>query len=254
MIKVALMGTGNVARHLFDAFMEHGSIEVVQVLGRRNESLEYFIKRAKVAVADQFLEKADVYILAISDDSISQVARSLGNLDGILAHTSGSAPLEALPKTGRRGVFYPLQTFTKDFSVDFSKIPFCVEAENEKDTALLVQLASTLSDHVVEIDSDQRKGLHLAAMFTNNFVNHLYYIGQQICKEHHLPFEILLPLIQETTRKLEKLSPLDAQTGPARRRDTTTISRHLEMLKDSDYKEIYIQLTNSIQKTYGQKL
>ncbi len=251
MIKVALMGTGNVSRHLFDEFMEHKGIKVVQVLGRRNEALEYFKKRVKITVSDQFSEKADVYILAVSDDSISQVARSLGNLDGILAHTSGSAPISALPRTGRRGVFYPLQTFTKDFPVDFSKIPFCIEAENEKDTALLAKLASTLSDYVIEIDSDQRKGLHLAAMFTNNFVNHLYYIGQQICKEHHLPFEILLPLMQETTRKLEKLPPFDAQTGPARRRDATTIARHLDMLKDPNYKEIYIKLTDSIQKTYG---
>ncbi len=251
MIKVALMGTGNVSRHLFDEFMEHKGIKVVQVLGRRNEALEYFKTRTKITVADQFSEKADVYILAVSDDSIPQVARSLGNLDGILAHTSGSAPIGALPRTGRRGVFYPLQTFTKDFPVDFSKIPFCIEAENEKDTVLLTKLAATLSDHVIEIDSDQRKGLHLAAMFTNNFVNHLYYIGQQICKEHHLPFEILLPLMQETTRKLEKLPPFDAQTGPARRRDATTIARHIDMLKDPNYKEIYIKLTDSIQKTYG---
>ena len=254
MIKVALMGTGNVARHLFDAFMAHGLIEVVQVLGRKRESLGYFKKRAKTTVGDRFSEKADIYLLAVSDDAITKAARALGKVDGLLAHTSGSVSILALPGRGRKGVFYPVMTFTKDRPLDFTKIPICIEAKNEMDMIRLEQLANCLSDHVVTMDSNQRKGLHLAAVFANNFVNHLYHMGQQICEERHLPFEILLPLIRETAHKLERLAPIDAQTGPARRGDASTIARHLVMLKDPDQKEIYLKLTDSIKKTYGQKL
>ncbi|MCJ7465540.1 MAG: F420-dependent NADP oxidoreductase [Maribacter sp.] len=254
MIRVALMGTGNVAQHLFEAFLNHSQIEVVQVVGRNKKALEYFGKSTKTDSNAKFSEKADIYLIAVSDDAFPLMAYSIIGLNGLVVHTSGSSSLEVLPKTVRRGVFYPLQTFTANRTVDFTKIPICIEAENSSDINLLNTLASLLSNHVISVNSEQRSKLHLAAVFINNFTNHLYFIGQQISENAQIPFDTLFPLIQETANKLETLAPFDAQTGPARRGDAKTLKKQLRQLEKSDFKEIYTLLTRSIAKTYGQKL
>jgi len=129
----------------------------------------------------------------------------------------------------------------------------CIEAEHNDDLILLEKLASSISDAVYFIDSKQRESLHVAAVFVNNFTNHLYYLGQQICDDHKVPFEVLKPLILETAKKINVTSPFDAQTGPAKRKDTVTIDKHLRQLPEQ-YKHIYTILTNSISDTYEQKL
>ena len=131
-----------------------------------------------------------------------------------------------------------LQTFSKDKEIDFSEIPFCLEAENEKDYNLLKTLALSIGQKVYSISSKQRKTIHVAAVFVNNFTNHLYKIGNDICKQNNVPFEILLPLIKETSLKIEQLEPKNAQTGPAIRKDKKTINNHLNLLND-DQQEIY---------------
>jgi predicted short-subunit dehydrogenase-like oxidoreductase (DUF2520 family) len=130
--------------------------------------------------------------------------------------------------------------------VNFKEVPLCLEAENESDLELLKKVATAISDKVFEINSEQRKSLHVSAVFVSNFVNHLYHIGNKICNEHNVPFDILKPLIMETAHKIEMLSPQDAQTGPAKRKDTTTINKHLALLSDENQKEIYKLLTKSI--------
>jgi predicted short-subunit dehydrogenase-like oxidoreductase (DUF2520 family) len=132
-------------------------------------------------------------------------------------------------------------------------VPLCLEAENESDLKILNELAKSVSDKVFEVDSDQRKSLHVAAVFVSNFVNHLYKLGSDICIEHKVPFEILKPLILETAKKVQLLSPNEAQTGPAKRNDTTTINKHLAILTDENQKEIYKLLTKSI-IDHGKKL
>ena len=147
-----------------------------------------------------------------------------------------------------------MQTFSKDQVIDFKNVPVCLEAQERSDLILLQNLANKVSDTIYSISSEQRKAVHLAAIFVNNFTNHLYHIGNTICEANDLPFGILNPLINETYKKIERQSPYDAQTGPARRNDVKTINAHLEQLKDSVEKEIYAVLSRSIQNTYGEKL
>ena len=137
-------------------------------------------------------------------------------------------------------------TFSKDKKVDFNEVPFCLEAENKKDEEQLKELANLIGEKIYSINSEQRKALHVAAVFVNNFTNYMYNIGSDICKEHQVPFDILLPLIKETASKIETLLPEKAQTGPAIRNDKTTIKNHLDLL-NKEQQKIYKIITKSIQ-------
>lgn len=253
MIKVVLLGAGNVASHLTKAFLASDAVELVQVYNRTKKSLKQFENQINTTTNLNDLAKADVYIIAIPDDDISSFSNKLVLKNTLVAHTSGSVAMSSLSKNHRRAVFYPLQTFTKDKDINFKNIPICIEAENEENLSLLEKLASAISEKVYKINSEQRKNLHVAAVFVNNFTNHLYHIGNEICKENNVPFEILAPLIQETASKIEDLSPFEAQTGPAKRDDQQTIAAHLAML-NKEQQEIYKLITQSITKTYGKKL
>jgi predicted short-subunit dehydrogenase-like oxidoreductase (DUF2520 family) len=169
-------------------------------------------------------------------------------------HTSGGAAMEALSKQNRKGVFYPLQTFSKQSEIDFSDVPICVEATDASDLVVLKNVGSSISEKVVEITSEERAKLHLAAVFVNNFVNHCYRIGFDILSENNLSFDLLQPLIKETAHKISLLSPSEAQTGPAKRNDQKTIEKHLHLLQHSDQKELYQHITEAIQANYGKKL
>ena len=252
MIRVTIIGTGNVATVFYKLITSTTGLGIVQVFGRKKSSS---IKPVHFSILGKDpVKKADVYIIAASDDSIPTVSKSFKKVEGLLVHTSGNAPLRVLPKNLRRGVFYPLMTISKQHDLDFKKVPICVEAEHKEDLELLNRLALSISDKVITIDSKQRKSLHLAAVFVNNFVNHLYDIGQNICLENQVPFDVLLPLIQETAKKMEILSPREAQTGPAKRGDINTMKEQLQSLKTSNQREIYTLLSQSIQQTYGEKL
>jgi predicted short-subunit dehydrogenase-like oxidoreductase (DUF2520 family) len=183
----------------------------------------------------------------VTDNVISEVSSQLPFKNKLVVHTSGSSELSVLDAKNRKGVFYPLQTFSKDKEIDFTSIPLCLEAENEEDFKILENLAQLISENVFTISSEQRKSLHVAAVFVCNFVNHMYTIGNKICKENNVPFGVLQPLIIETAHKITSLKPEEAQTGPALRNDTKTINKHLEFLQDSNYQELYKLLTQSIQ-------
>ncbi|NNE02040.1 MAG: DUF2520 domain-containing protein [Eudoraea sp.] len=254
MIKVVLLGTGNVARYLYDSLCKKEHIELIQVVGRNESTLDYF-KHSKAAITDfSAIKPADVYILAIKDDAIAQVSETLALQNGLLVHTSGSVAMNVLPNTVRRGVLYPLQTFSNTPPYYAANIPFCIEAEEKKDLDLLEKLALSLSDTVHKISSDQRLHLHLAAVFANNFTNHMYYLANKICEENAIPFSTLESLIKETTHKITTSKPFDVQTGPAKRGDTSIIKKHLELLQHSKHQEIYSLLSESIQDTYGNEL
>ncbi len=233
MISVVVIGRGNVATHLNNAFLKADDVIVTQINSRKLENIP----------------KADVTIIAVSDDAISEVSSKIKN--SFVVHTSGASDLKLLKNSKRKGVFYMLQTFSKDKEVTFSEIPFCLEAENESDFVLLEKLAKSIGKKVYDVNSEQRKALHVAAVFVNNFTNHLYKIGNDICNEHNVPFEVLQPLINETASKIETLSPEEAQTGPAIRNDKNTIKNHLELLNKNQQK-IYKTITKSIQN--GNKL
>ncbi len=250
MIRLGILGTGNVAKRLFEAFMVTGSVEVVQVVGRNEAALQSFGNGVPTSSDFSIIKDADVFIIAVQDEAIASVSKFLRNKKGLVVHTSGSVSMDILSPQERYGVFYPLQTFSRDREVDMRSVPFCLEAQHKKDMTLLKKLAATLSETMYEVDSEQRKAIHLAAVFVNNFTNHLFYVGQQICEEKGLPFPIFHPLIRETVDKIEHLAPYDAQTGPARRGDFETISLHMQRLKKSGMREIYKVMSESIEKLY----
>ncbi|WP_309641629.1 DUF2520 domain-containing protein [Flavobacterium sp.] len=247
MIRVSIIGSGNVAQHLVSAFMKTDAVELVQVLARHPEHLKQLLDSSQIISDYHQLQEADLYIIAVTDNAIAEVSKQIP-FSKLVAHTSGSIAMNVLSDHHRKAVFYPLQTFTKNKPVDFSRIPIGLESEHASDFEIIKQVASAISDHVFAIDSAQRKALHVAAVFVNNFTNHLYQIGADICNEHQLPFDILKPLIEETTAKIMVLSPAEAQTGPAKRKDQQTIEAHLAILNDANQKAIYTLLTQSIQK------
>lgn len=257
MVKVIIIGSGNVAQHLINALLKSQKngdpIDLVQVFSRKAASLNGLIESSKIATNYNQLVDADLYIIAVSDDAIAAVSNQLPFKNRLVVHCSGSFPLEKLNNSNRRGVFYPLQTFTKNKEVDFKTIPICLESETATDYQLLEKVAQFISGKVFPINSEQRKALHVAAVFVNNFTNHLYQIGSDICNEHQVPFEILAPLIGETAQKISSLSPAAAQTGPAKRDDKNTILAHENLLTDENQLKIYKILTQSIQGN-GKKL
>ncbi|MEL1241850.1 Rossmann-like and DUF2520 domain-containing protein [Flavobacterium flavipallidum] len=257
MIKVSIIGSGNVAQHLINTFKSLSNsgneIELVQAYSRRKESLSNLLPLENITDDFNTLKEADLYIISVSDDAIAAVSDALPFKNRLVVHTSGSMPFSILNDNNRKGVFYPLQTFTKGKAVDFTSIPLCLESENGTDYKLLEKVAKAISNKVFAINSDQRKALHVAAVFVNNFTNHLYSIGNEICQENQIPFEILKPLMEETLNKLNNLSPIEAQTGPAIRNDQKTIAAHEAFLKKENQLNIYKTLTQSIQEN-GKKL
>lgn len=233
MIRVLLVGNGNVAFHLKKAFSDAPEIDITHIESRN--------------ITD--IPSADVTIIAVSDDAIASVSSQITN--DFVVHTSGNTDMNTLNNLTRKGVFYPLQSFSKHKDINFKSVPICLEAENENDLILLKELARILDAKSYQIDSHQRKYLHVAAVFANNFTNHMYKIASDICKKNDVPFEILYPLIEETASKIKTLSPAEAQTGPAKRNDSLTVENHLNLLHTVQ-QEIYIKITESIQN--GEKL
>ena len=229
MIKVLLIGNGNVASHLATAFSKTNDIALTQISSRQLDSLPI----------------ADVSLIAVSDDAVEAVANQTTENQGVIAHTSGSVNLNAI-KAKRNGVFYPLQSFTKGKEINYSKVPFCLEATYTSDLILLEKLVKLIQAKSYSISSLQREKLHLAAVFANNFTNHMYTLAHDICAKEQIPFEILHPLILETAKKIESLSPEASQTGPAIRKDQKTIEKHLSQLSNAQ-QELYLLITKSIQ-------
>ncbi len=247
MMKVTIIGSGNVAQHLIKAILNTSEVALQQVLARQTEGIEHLMDTSKIITKYDELLEADLYIIAVSDSAIAEVSSLLPFSDRLVAHTSGTMPLDVLFSKNRRAVFYPLQTFSKTKNIDFKKVPLCLEAEEETDLEKIRKIGNSVSDDVNFINSQQRKSLHVAAVFVSNFANHLYFIGEQICKESEIPFDILKPLIKETAEKIYHLDPKSAQTGPAIRGDQNTIDAHLKFIENDDYKKIYSLLTESIQ-------
>lgn len=249
MIKISLIGYGNVAQHLIYAFQQNSDVSIQQVFSRNAEKLRSTESMLNFISDWEDFIPADVFIIAVSDDFIGEVSQNFPLKNQLVVHTSGSVALEQISNDNRRGVFYPLQTFTKGKKVDFKNIPVCIETEFSADLEILKRIAKSISDKTHIINSEQRKALHVAAVFVNNFTNHLYQIGSEICIENQIPFAILESLIAETAAKIQTLSPLDAQTGPAKREDQSTIDLHLDFLQSDLIKQnIYKTLTQSIQR------
>lgn len=253
MNSIVIFGAGNVAHHLLKAFSSAKNFQVIQVFNHKPENLIPFSTETETTINLAKVKPADIYLLAIKDDAISEIADNIKYERALMLHTSGAVPVDVFSRFSRRGVFYPLQTFSKNKEVDFSQIPVCIEANKEEDLHLLETMGKSISENVYHINSEQRKSLHVAAVFVSNFVNYLYTEGEAICKKNQIPFEILQPLILETASKMTKMSPLEAQTGPAKRNDVGVLQSHLSQL-DQEQQKIYSLLTQSIQALHGKEL
>ncbi|WP_448606776.1 Rossmann-like and DUF2520 domain-containing protein [Paenimyroides ceti] len=246
---ITILGFGNVAHHLIRYVQNSHSLNLQQIYARSPEKIILSgLDVSKIITDLNQLQEADLYIIAVSDDAIGELSDWLPFENRLVVHTSGTAPIEVLNAKNRRGVFYPLQTFSKNKEVDFKTIPMCLEADTDDDFETIKYIAEQFSDHVYQISSVQRKSIHVSAVFVNNFVNHMYVLGNKICDEHNIPFQILQPLIKETADKIVSVKPIDAQTGPAVRKDSKTIEKHLAFLDENiDLKNLYLTLTESIQ-------
>lgn len=248
---IGIIGSGNVAWHLTRGLNNASGIKIAWVYSRnettRNELTQFF----NVPATDTLLPvPTDLVLVCVSDDAIQSILDILPEKTKV-AYTSGTVSLEKLNvKQENCGVFYPLQSFTKKEIVSLENVPFLIEATTPEYTHELEQLALKLSNNVRQMNSEQRKQLHIAAVFSNNFVNHLLLLAQEHLNSKSIPAELLQPLITETIRKATDLGPFHAQSGPARRFDEQTIQTHLSELNGLP-KEIYSLITESIKKTYS---
>lgn len=248
-MQIVLIGSGNVAFHLAKAFTE-AQIPVSQIFGRNTIELQKISEQFSIPFSTETLADADLYIISVSDSSIAEVSSLIKNKNVLVAHTSGSVSREALSGNYRKSVFYPLQTFSKSKNLDYSKIPFFIDAENENDEDILKNLASKISKNVMLANDEKRKYIHLTAVFACNFVNHLYTRAKEISDNQGIPFDYFLPLIDETTQKIHELEPKLAQTGPAIRNDEKVLKLHESLLTDEEKLKIYKTLNESIKKMY----
>lgn len=247
-MQTVIIGSGNVAYHLAKAFVLN-KIPPVQIFGRNEQELKKISGELNIPYSKENLVKADLYIICVSDNAVEDVSKIIPVNDCLVAHTSGSLPKEILAGNYRKASLYPLQTFSKSKTLDYSKIPFFIEAENDIDRQILFKIASKISDHVMESSHEKRKFIHLTAVFACNFVNHLFARAKEISDSQEIPFDYFLPLINETVQKIHEIDPKYAQTGPAVRNDKRILRLHEQLLKDESL-EIYKTMNHSIQKMY----
>jgi len=248
--KIALIGAGNVSIHLTKALYKAGK-NIIQIFGRNTDegnSLADNVSSEFITDLSKLTTDADLYIVSVPDNVLSEVLDKIYIPNKLIVHTSGSSEMEILKNiSDNYGVFYPLQTFTKTKKIDFQNIPVCIEANNKANIDLLFELAKCISKDVKIINSKQRIILHIAAVFACNFSNYLYSIADEILEKHDLSFDFIKPLIQETAQKILNHKPKKAQTGPAKRKDYQTIETHLKALsKFPEFKDIYEILSKKI--------
>lgn len=249
---IVFIGAGNLATNLAKALYRKG-FRIVQIYSRTEESastLALAVEAEHTTDLNTIARDAQLYIVSLKDAPFVELLPEIvaGKRDALWVHTAGSIPMSVWEgQADRYGVFYPMQTFSKQREVSFNEIPFFIESNSAEDTHSLKEIASALSERVYEVTSEQRKSLHLAAVFACNFTNHMYALAAGLLKKNQLPFEVMLPLIDETARKVHELEPRAAQTGPAVRYDENVINRHLEMLADEpEIQKMYRHISESI--------
>lgn len=251
--KISLIGAGNVSASIFRAILSK-DLELVQVFSRKIENAQFLVNQLgfakpsfSIANLNELTNEADCYIVCVKDDAIAEVLANLPFKDKLVVHTSGSVSLDVFKGFTNYGVFYPLQTFSKEKPIDFDDVPLCVEGSSKEVAGVLLELGSMLSNKVVELNSQQREVLHLAAVFACNFSNYMYQVAHELTTKNEIDFSILLPLINETATKIKEQEPKKVQTGPAIRNDRKTIDKHLAMLQNNPNKELYQLITELIQ-------
>lgn len=250
---IVLVGAGNVAWHLGQRIRACGfTISCVYSKSEASAAeLGLLLDSPSTTVLDEVPTDAALYLLLVPDSKIIEIAASLQqhlSPSALVMHSSGATPAEVLaPYFKHYGVFYPLQTFSKQRALEFTEVPLCLYTAHERDYKKVALIANALVNNVYAVGDQQRAQLHLAAVFVNNFTNYLQYIGQEIAQENQLPGILLKPLLGETIAKLDHLTPAAAQTGPAIRNDAPTMERHLAMLENHpQWAALYRQLSQGI--------
>lgn len=268
-MNITLIGAGNVGYHLALILQKKGH-QINQIYSRNAERFGAFDPKIfrqthfitsfqQIAPPKKTATTAPTfYIIAVSDNAIEEVSNQLAikglAKHSIVAHTSGATPMSVLSQHQHHGIFYPLQTFTRSRPADWNSLPFCIHANDPATMQTLAHVAKTVNDNIYFINDQERQLLHVAAVFVNNFTNHLLTVAEDILKNNQLTLDILRPLIRETFAKAQQQSPQNNQTGPARRNDSQTIEKHLKLLKSyPDYEKLYQVLTKSIQNKYFSK-
>ena len=251
-MKITILGSGNVGTHLAKALYAAG-YQILQIWSREYDHAENLANQVYAEPIDRLkllYPTADIYILAVADDALFDLALDLKLRDAIVLHTAGSVSLKVLsPISRKHGVIWSPQTFIRDVAMDYSTLPFCIEGSSPEVTKQIQQLLLPVSQHIYNIDTQQRQWLHLAAVMTNNFGNAINALAQDLLLKHNIPFEILHPIIEMTAEKLKHGNLWQQQTGPARRQDQKTIDRHRSMLVDDDkLMKLYELLTEIIQE------
>lgn len=251
--RIVLLGAGNVATHIALALKKRGCAPI-QVWSRTMASSSVLAEKIGCMVAesiDDVVYDADIYIISVADNALSSVIDRLceNHKGGVFVHTAGTMYMQLFAgRAEHYGVLYPMQTFSKSKPLDFSKVPCFIEANDKFAFDMVSSLASQISCKVVELSGENRVWLHIAAVFACNFSNACYAMAARLLKEHGLDFDIMLPLIEETTSKLHALSPVEAQTGPAVRGDTNVMNMHLSKLSgDCDLQTVYKIMSDEIQ-------
>lgn len=253
---IVFIGAGNLATNLAKA-LYHKGFRILQVYSRTEESARALAQQVEAEFAthlEEIDDSARLYIVSLKDSALEELLPAIvagKSKDALMVHTAGSLPMEIWQGyADHYGVFYPMQTFSKQREAHFAEIPFFIEASSAEDVEMLKNVAGTLSEKVYEANSEQRKSLHLAAVFCSNFTNHMYALSAELLKKSGLPFDVMLPLIDETARKVHELEPKDAQTGPAIRYDKNVIGNHVKMLDDEpDMQQLYELISQSIHNT-----
>jgi predicted short-subunit dehydrogenase-like oxidoreductase (DUF2520 family) len=247
-LNISFIGAGNLASRLALEFDRQGHT-VYQVIATSEESSYELAKRFGAYFADsleKFKSGSELVVIAVPDDQIAAVAKSLRPTDALLVHCSGSTDMDVLHQHKHYGVFYPLQTFSKDRDPDWLSIPILTEASDLHHLKVLNELADGISNKVIEASSKERQRLHLSAVWANNFSNYMYRMAEKCLEGSRLNFELLHSLIAETTKKAIELGPQKAQTGPALRGDEQTMLKHLEMMDDPRSIELYRIISEAI--------
>jgi len=253
-MKIVLLGSGNVANHLGNLLYNSGQ-NIIEVYNKFDESGIVLSKKLNAKFINNISEinkNADLYIISVVDDFIEELVSELELENGIVVHTSGTKNMNILNKFENYGVFYPLQTFSRNTELDYSNIPFLLEANNKENLNLLKKFTKNFSENIFEINSEKRKIVHVSAVFACNFTNYMFSVSEAILAKNDISFDILKPLIQETINKAIKNSPKQSQTGPAKRKDLKLINEHLKLLeKDKDYQKIYGLISEAIIKDFN---
>lgn len=251
-MKIILIGAGNLATHLGKAIFAAGH-DVVQVFSRTMQSataLASEVGAQPVSDISAVRADADLYVVSVKDSALAELIPALckGKETKVFLHTAGSIPMDVFQGMALHyGVLYPMQTFSKQREVDFSQIPCFIEANDEHALQQIGDVAHQVSSRVYHLASEDRKYLHLSAVFACNFANHCYAVSQELLQQHGIPFDVMLPLIDETAAKVHGMTPKDAQTGPAVRYDENVIGKQIQLLENQPYfQKIYDSMSKSI--------